>query len=329
MVAAVLQLLAALPEAVLSKQTSVHPDRRTAVSDSLKQSAWPAPVLRAALCSQNTKLLLLACEAIVSWCELGVPPQGMEAQADALDVLAAALLGPDTAVKASEAFAAMLVACKESSSGSSMSSGPSTVLLLQLLQQLQHGVLPALAAEHHTMGTNAAVAAAAAAAAAGHSSDTGTTGSQTTAASAADAAAYSSVVRSHLGSDAEAAFCRVLCAAAAALLQPVLQGAVQLQGLLEVLLQQLLLCVGVSEDGVAMTAVDFWQDSYLATLQVGFDAMGLMQQRHVDNYVWVPELESMQQMRQGCLASAHAVPRVDSIMGRYGRRIPAGPNYKR
>jgi hypothetical protein len=28
-------------------------------------------------------------------------------------------------------------------------------------------------------------------------------------------------------------------------------------------------CVGVSEDGVAMTAVDFWQDSCLATLQVG------------------------------------------------------------
>jgi hypothetical protein len=225
----------------------------------------------------------------------------MEAQADALDVLAAALLGPETAVKASEAFAAMLMACKESSSGSSTSSGPSTVLLLQLLQQLQHSVLPALAAEHHTMGANAAVAAAAAAAAAaGHGSDTGTTGSQTTAASAADAAAYSSVVRSHLGSDAEAAFCRVLCAAAAALLRPVLQGAVQLQGLLELLLQQLLLCVGVSEDGVAMTAVDFWQDSYLATLQVGFDAVRVMQQRGMlDNCAWVRELQSMQRDEAG------------------------------
>jgi hypothetical protein len=259
MLAAVLQLLAALPEAVLSKQTSVHPDRRTAVSDGLKQCAWPAPVLRAALCSQNTKLLLLACEAIVSWCELGVPPQGMEAQSDALDVLAAALLGRETAVKASEAFAAMLVACKDSSSGSSTSSGASTVLLLQLLQQLQHSVLPALASEHRNMGSTAAATS--------HSNDAGPASGHVSAAAAADAAAYSAVVRSHLGADAEAAFCRVLCAAAAALLRPVLQGAVQLQGLLELLLQQLLLCVGVSEDGVAMTAVDFWQDSYLATLQ--------------------------------------------------------------
>lgn len=267
-VAAVLLLLAALPEAALSKQTSVHPDRRTAVTDSLKQSAWPAPLLRAALCGRNTKLMLLACDAIVSWCELGVPPQGMEAQVDALDVLAAALLGPDTAVKACEAFAAMIVACKDSSSGSSTSSGPSALLLAQLLQQLQGNVLPALAAQHHNMGLSAAAAAAGSGQAAAVA---GTVLEATAAArqASADAAAYSAVVRSHLGMDAEAAFCRVLCAAAAALLRPVLHGAVQLQGLLELLLQQLLLSVGMSEDGVAMTAVDFWQDCYLATLQVG------------------------------------------------------------
>ncbi|WIA41134.1 hypothetical protein OEZ86_004758 [Tetradesmus obliquus] len=57
--------------------------------------------------------------------------------------------------------------------------------------------------------------------------------------------------------------CAVQLAAAAASVA----GAAQLQGLLELLLQQLLHCVGVSEDGVAMAAVDFWQDSYLATLQ--------------------------------------------------------------
>jgi hypothetical protein len=34
--------------------------------------------------------------------------------------------------------------------------------------------------------------------------------------------------------------------------------------------------VGVSEDGVAMTAVDFWQDSYLATLQVGWGVWTLL-----------------------------------------------------
>lgn len=59
-----------------------------------------------------------------------------------------------------------------------------------------------------------------------------------------------------------------MAAAAAALLKPVLQGAVQYQPLLEVLLQQLLLSVCVSDDGVAMMAVNFWQDTYLATLQV-------------------------------------------------------------
>jgi hypothetical protein len=251
----------------------------------------------------------------------------MEAQADALDVLAAALLGRETAVKASEAFAAMLVACKESSSGSSTSSGPSTVLLLQLLQQLQHSVLPALAAEHHTMGTNAA-AAVAAAAAAGHGSDAGTTGSQITSAStAADAAAYSSVVRSHLGSDAEAAFCRVLCAAAAALLRPVLQGAVQLQGLLELLLQQLLLCVGVSEDGVAMTAVDFWQDSYLATLQVGVGAVRVMQRCCVllqINCASAPKSQRLHQDAVGrCWPSAHTT-KLKLVTSRYLRHDLCG-----
>lgn len=251
--AAMLQLLAALPDAALSKQVSTHPDRRTAVTDGLKQTVWAAPLLAAAVCSQNSKLLMLACQAIVSWCDLGIPPRGLEVQTGALEALAAALLGRDTIMQACDAVAAMLTAIKESNSGSDISSGSNAQLLQQLVQQLQGSVLPALAAEHRTMGYTAAA---------------GSTGSTAAGQSAADSAPYSSVLRSHLGPEAESAFCKVMAAAAAALLKPVLQGAVQYQPLLEVLLQQLLLSVCVSDDGVAMMAVNFWQDTYLATLQV-------------------------------------------------------------
>eukprot|EP00878_Enallax_costatus_P024320 GHUV01025950.1.p1 GENE.GHUV01025950.1~~GHUV01025950.1.p1 ORF type:complete len:547 (+),score=204.95 GHUV01025950.1:242-1882(+) len=235
--AAMLQVLSALPDAVMSKQTSVHPDRRTAVTDSLKQSSCAAPVLRAAICSGNPKLITLACQAVVSWCDLGCPPRCLETHTDVLDALSSAVLGRETAVPACDALAAMLTAVKESCSSSS-SSTPSMQLLQQLAHQLQGNVLPALAAEHLTVLQTAA-----------------------------DTAPYSAALRLHLGPEAEAAFCRVACAAAAALLQPVLQGTVQYQPLLEVLLQQLLLSVCVSDDGVAMMAVDFWQDCYIATLQ--------------------------------------------------------------
>eukprot|EP00775_Hariotina_reticulata_P009321 gene9321-9486_t len=223
----------------------------------------------------NTKLVALSCEALSSWCELGAPPRDLERHADALEVLAAVLLGPQTAVKACDAYAALLSACRESSGGSTSSSAPSVHLLQQLLQLLQGSVLPALAVEAAKVGYKSSTCPASscthpllqAAAANGQMQPMASAGPSRAPAAESGPAAYSAVVGSHLGSDAEAAFCRLLCSAASSLLRPVMQGELQLQPLLELLLQQLLLVVCAAEDGVAMTAVDFWQDSYLATLQ--------------------------------------------------------------
>jgi hypothetical protein len=150
-------------------------------------------------------------------------------------------------------------------------------LLQQLLQLLQGSVLPALAVEaakvsyksSHYSAVSSTHPSLQAASVNGHLQAMALTATAAPRAAAdLGPAAYSAVVRAHLGGDAEAAFCRVLCAAASSLLRPVMQGELQLQPLLELLLQQLLLVVCAEDNGVAMTAVDFWQDGYLATLQV-------------------------------------------------------------
>jgi len=251
--AALLQVLAALPDTLQSRQVLWYSfDRREAVKAGLMASNSTTLVVAAALCSQNTRLLMLSCEVLAALCELGAPPLGLEVQTGALQVLSGALLAGSTCVKAADALAALANACKGSGTGDNAAADTRWQLLLQVLQQLQYVVFLALRGQHGVLGRPPGSSSSAA----------------PQPALAPGMVSYIQVVGAQFSANAEAAFCKLLCAVASALLTPMLKGAALPDGLMEDLLKQLLLGIAVENDGVAMTAVHFFQEDFVQQMLV-------------------------------------------------------------
>lgn len=250
--AALLQVLAAMPDTLTSRQVMWYTfDRREAVKTGLLAAHGTTLVVAAALCSQSSRLVLLSCDALTGLCELGSPPVGLEVQSGALQVLAGAVLSHVTRSKAADALAALAASCR-----GCVVAGPRWQLLQHILQQLQQIVFPALTAQHEMMTAAQQL----------------TIGSPSPARSAAPAAAetsYTGVVGMSFGLVPESSFARLLCSVASALLTPVLQGAEMREGSMDELLQQLLLGIQSEDDGVAMACVGFWQNEFVAQAQVG------------------------------------------------------------
>jgi hypothetical protein len=256
--ASLLQVLAVLPETLQSKQVLWYTfDRRDAVKAGLLTSNSTTLLVSAALCCQSTRLVMLSCDTLSGLCELGSAPVGLEAQTGALQVLAGAMLTSATASKAADALAALAASCK-----GCLVLGIKWQLLQEIVVQLQQTVFPALSAQHQG-------------AAAQQSSTGGLSQLAHDAAAAGAVVSFTRLVGSYYGLEAEAAFCRMLCAVASALLTPVLQGAEVPLGTLDVILQQLLLSIGGEDDGIAMTAVNFWQEDFVTQMQVGCALSGL------------------------------------------------------
>jgi hypothetical protein len=259
--AALLQVLAALPETLTSRQVLWYTfDRREAVKTGLLSAHGTTLVVAAALCSQNPRLVMLSCDALVGLCELGSVPVGLEVQTGALQVLTGAVLSNITCSKAAEGLAALASTCK-----GCLVAGMKWQLLQQILLHLQQTVFPALTMQHEGMSASRR-----------SSTGTGTgTGSATPLSTAAPPGAanvtetsYIRVVGAQYGAPAEAAFARLMCILGSALLTPVLQGAKVPEGTLDDLLQQLLLGMQSEDDGVAMHCVGFWQDDFVVQVQV-------------------------------------------------------------
>jgi hypothetical protein len=252
--ASLLQVLAMLPETLQSKHVLWYTfDRRDAVKAGLLTSNSTTLLVSAALCCQSTRLVMLSCDTLSGLCELGSAPVGLEAQTGALQVLAGAMLSSATASKAADALAALASSCK-----GCLVLGVKWQLLQEIVVQLQQTVFPALSAQHQGAAAQQSSAGGISQHAALH--DVCTAGA---------VVSFTRLVGSYYGADAEAAFCRMLCAVASALLTPVLQGAEVPPGTLDVMLQQLLLSIGAEEDGIAMTAVNFWQEDFVTQMQVG------------------------------------------------------------
>lgn len=250
--AALLQVLAALPDTLQSRQVLWYSfDRREAVKAGLMASNSTTLVVAAALCSQNTRLLMLSCEVLAALCELGAPPIGLEVQTGALQVLSGALLAGSTCVKAADALAALANACKGSGTGTNPAADMRWQLLQQVLQQLQYVVFLALRGQHGVLGRPGPSSSAA-----------------PQPALSPGMVSYIQVVGAQFSANAEAAFCKLLCAVASALLTPMFKGAALPDGLAEDLLKQLLLGIAVENDGVAMTAVHFFQEDFVEQIQV-------------------------------------------------------------
>jgi hypothetical protein len=255
--AALLQVLAALPETLTSRQVLWYTfDRREAVKAGLLSAHGTTLVVAAALCSQNPRLVMLSCDALVGLCELGSVPVGLEVQTGALQVLTGAVLSNITCSKAAEGLAALASTCK-----GCLVTGMKWQLLQQILLHLQQTVFPALTTQHEGMPAS-------------RRSSTGT-GSATPLTTAAPPGAasvtetsYIQVVGAQYGVPAQAAFARLMCILGSALLTPILQGAKVPEGTLDDLLQQLLLGMESEDDGVAMHCVGFWQDDFVVQVQV-------------------------------------------------------------
>lgn len=257
--AALLQVLAALPETLTSRQVLWYTfDRREAAKVGLLSAHGTTLVVAAALCSQNPRLVMLSCDALVGLCELGSAPVGLEVQTGALQVLTGAVLSNVTCSKAAEGLAALASTCK-----GCLVAGMKWQLLQQILLHLQQTVFPALTTQHDSMTAS-------------RRPSTGTgTGSAAPLSTAAPPGAgsvtetsYIRVVGAQYGVPAEAAFARLMCILGSALLTPILQGAKVPEGTLDDLLQQLLLGMQSEDDGVAMHCVGFWQDDFVAQVQV-------------------------------------------------------------
>jgi hypothetical protein len=257
--AALLQVLAALPETLQSRQVLWYTfDRREAVKSGLLTSNSTTLVVAAALCSQNPRLIMLSCDVLAGLCELGSAPIGLEVQTGALQVMAGALMSSVTCQKAADALAALAASCK-----GCIVAGVKWQLLQLVAQQLQQTVFPALTAQHESTVTRRV-----------SYTSTGSSTSQLTtppgaAAATSEPIAFVQVVGSQSGANAEAAFAKMLGAVSSALLTPVLQGAEVPSDLMDSLLQQLLLGIGSEDDNVAMVCVHFWQEEYGAQVQVG------------------------------------------------------------
>jgi hypothetical protein len=249
--AALLQVLAAMPDTLTSRQVVWYTfDRREAVKAGLLSAHGTTLVVAAALCSQSPRLVLLSCDTLAGLCELGSPPVGLEVQSGALQVLAGAVLSHVTCSKAADALAALAGACK-----GCVVAGPRWQLLQLILQQLQEVVFPTLTAQQEMMT------------AAQHL--TISSRSPGSAAPAAARASYIGLVGMQFGLVSESSFARMLCSVASALLTPVLQDTEMPEGGMDVLLQQLLLGIQSEDDSVAMVCVGFWQTEFVAQVQVG------------------------------------------------------------
>lgn len=139
---AALLVLAALPEAALSREISVHPARRTEAAAALASSAAVAPVVKVALgAAAPLPCQLAALRLLQSWgalpgaaAALLLPPAIVEALHQAV------LSPPGVAAEAAEAVAALYAAC-------SPADDPAARALLGLLvPRLQPTVGPALQA---------------------------------------------------------------------------------------------------------------------------------------------------------------------------------------
>ena len=304
--AALLCLLAALPEGAAGRECLVAADRRPAAAAALRASPLPARLLCAALRARAPGAVSLACRALQSWCaELGAPPPGLEADPEALEIATVALMSGETHAAASDCLVALFDCCRAGGGGggrrrggggggraggggnaaapshSGDSSGDSMGVNLVLPDA---SAAAAAGGEAGAASDPAAAAAAAAgqhaqllekllgalethlmpvvdaAAAASPSSSGGGGGGVAAAAAAAGAVG--------LGPAAEASFCAVLGAAAGALLAPALAaGGGRPLELLRRLQARLLEALGGADGGAVLSALLFWQNVYLASLQ--------------------------------------------------------------
>lgn len=255
--AALLQVLAAMPDTLTSRQVLWYTfDRREAVKAAILATHATTLVLAAALCSQSPRLVILSCEALTGMCQLGSAPVGLEVQSGALQVLSGAVLSHVTSSKAADALAMLAASCNGCAPA-----GLKWQLLQNILHQLRETVFPALSTEYASMSAQAQ-----------RRSSTGSTATPRSAlpgAAIASELSYIQMIAFKFGAHAGASLARLLCATASALLTPALQGAEVPEGALDEFLQQLLLGIQAEDDGTAMTCVGFWQDDFVAQLQVG------------------------------------------------------------
>lgn len=137
---ALLRLLAALAEAALAKDVSMHPQRREEVQAALLGSPLPLLLLSQAISGAgsgaggqaaaggSTAVQLAALQLLQAWCALGAPPAGAESHAPLWRQLhLSALLPGELGGAAAEAAAALYACCCASTSdGGSARSGSSS-----------------------------------------------------------------------------------------------------------------------------------------------------------------------------------------------------------
>ncbi len=114
---AMLQVLAALPPACSERQCSVHPDRRLAVTEALASSPHVRPWVQATFAavgpgpaSQQLQqlFLTLGLRVVRAWCELGHLPVALPQHASVVQLTCHAALRRDTCASAAEALVSML-----------------------------------------------------------------------------------------------------------------------------------------------------------------------------------------------------------------------------
>jgi hypothetical protein len=182
--AVLLHCWAAVAEAAASKQVVVGTERRGPVTEALLSSLWVCPMVAAAIGTQAPGLVQLGCQVVCRWCDLGAAPLGLESRLDVLEVAAVAVLQPALNEVASEFMVLLLASCKDKAHHA-----PSNALLQHLLHLLQSRLLPTLTAQQAALGLSSPCA----------------------------------VLGQQMGEKAEIGFCRIMAAAAGALLKPAWQ----------------------------------------------------------------------------------------------------------
>ena len=152
---ALLKLLAALAEACVSFDVSMHPQQREAVRLALGAAREVAPIVHHAICtpptpggSSSLALQEAALQLLLAWCAIGGPPRGFHALPGSLDELHAWLLLPALGSLAGEGVAGLWGSlCQPLPTAVTVEQRELLALLLQRLQPAAEGLL-ALAAQH-------------------------------------------------------------------------------------------------------------------------------------------------------------------------------------
>ena len=110
---ALLRLLAALAEAALAREASMHPQRRQALLAALLAAPQAMAAVQQALAGApaSASASVAALQLLQAWCGLGAPPAGAEAPAAVWRHLHRAVLHPDLSTAAAEAAAALYACC--------------------------------------------------------------------------------------------------------------------------------------------------------------------------------------------------------------------------